>query len=265
MPEIRIDDIKMYYEEAGSGEPLVLITGLAGSHRDWYLQFPFFAGKFRTVVMDNRGVGRTDKPKDGYSVRRFADDIAALMDHLKIGSAHVVGLSLGGMIAQELALSHPSRVRRLILCATNCGRKHSVAASQEVMDTLTETAGLTFEEVIRQTLPILFTERYMKDQPQEVEKYVQSKLTYPKQSFHSYFGQLQAAMEFDSYHRLPEIEHDTLVLTAGGDVLVPPENSDILADRIPGARKVVFEDGGHMFNIEVAERFNDEVLGFVAG
>ncbi len=264
MPKAQIDDIQVYYEEAGSGEAVVFITGLAGIYRDWRLQAPYFSRHYRTIVLDNRGVGRTDKPKDGYSIRRFADDTVGLMDHLKVERAHVVGLSMGGMIAQEMALSYPSRVDRLALCVTNCGQSHAVLPEQEVLDVITNPTGKTYEDIVRQSLPILFTERYLQEMKDEVETYVQDKLDSPRQTFHSYNGQLQAAMEFDSYDLLPRIAHHTMVLTASGDVLVPPANSKVLADRIPNSRLYIFEEGGHMFNIERSEEFNQVVLEFLS-
>lgn len=263
MPTTKIDDIKVYYEDAGSGDALVFISGLAGTHKDWRLQAPFFSRHFRTVVFDNRGVGMTEKPRDGYSIGRFAEDAVRLMDHLKIERAHVVGLSMGGMIAQEMALSHPSRLKRLVLCATHCGANHAVKPPQESIDAITKIAGLTFEQIIRQSLPIVFTEPFMRDHPQEVEKYVQDKLNSPRQTFQSFNGQIQAAMEFDSYHRLHQIEHDTLVLTAQSDILVLPENSRILAEKIPRSRLIALPEGGHLLNIEAADKFNQTLLDFL--
>lgn len=263
MPKVQVDDIQMYYEERGSGKPLVLITGLSGILKDWRLQTLFFSKRFRTVIFDNRGVGKSDKPKNGYSIRRFADDTVGLMDYLKIERAHILGLSMGGMIAQEIALHHPTRVDHLILCATNCGSKHSVMPAKEILNIITQNAGLTFEEIVRKSLPILFTKTFMRDQPQEVEKFVQDKLNYPTQTFHAFQGQLMAVMDFDSFDRLSQIDLPTLILAARGDVLVPPRNSEILAQKIRKSKLIIFKKGGHMFNIEIAKKFNEIVLGFL--
>src|SRR5215475_11467840 len=118
MPKIRVGDIEMYYVEAGAGEPLVLIMGYGADHLAWGFQLPEFAAKYRVIVFDNRGAEQTDSPDYPYTTRMMADDTAGLMSALRIERGHVVGVSMGGMIAQELALNHPQRVRSLQLHCT---------------------------------------------------------------------------------------------------------------------------------------------------
>src|SRR5438093_13182896 len=117
MATVRVNGIEVYYEEHGSGEPLLLIMGLGANAEGWYGQVPAFSREFRLIAFDNRGAGRSEKPNEPYTMRQLADDAAGLLDALEIGSAHVFGVSLGGMIAQELVLSHPPRVRALVLGA----------------------------------------------------------------------------------------------------------------------------------------------------
>src|SRR5262245_31254254 len=118
MSTAQINGIDVYYEEQGSGEPLLLIMGLAADSMAWMFQLPDFAKQYRTIVFDNRGVGRTSKPAGPYSIPQMADDAKGVLDALDIRRAHVVGVSMGGMIAQELTLRHPERVRGLVLACT---------------------------------------------------------------------------------------------------------------------------------------------------
>jgi pimeloyl-ACP methyl ester carboxylesterase len=130
MPFQRVNGIQIYYEEHGKGDPLLLIQGLGYPSGMWFLQIPALARNFRTIVFDNRGVGRTDKPDEEYSIPLMASDAAGLLHALGIKKAHVVGVSLGGYIAQELALSQPDLVDRLVLLATSCGGPEYVELTQ---------------------------------------------------------------------------------------------------------------------------------------
>src|ERR1044071_6561394 len=118
MPSVRVGEISMYYIEAGRGEPLVLVMGLGAGHLAWGFQVPAFAERYRVIAFDNRGAGQTDAPDHPYTTRMMADDTVGLMDALGVERAHVLGVSMGGMIAQEIALDHPDRVRSLQLHAT---------------------------------------------------------------------------------------------------------------------------------------------------
>jgi len=121
MPQLRSNGINLYYEEHGSGDPLLLIMGFTVSSVGWHWNIPTFAQEFRTIVFDNRGGGQSDKPDEPYTMTMFADDTAGVLDNLGIDQAHVFGISMGGMIAQEFALRHPQRVKTLVLGCTNCG------------------------------------------------------------------------------------------------------------------------------------------------
>ncbi len=265
MPAVKVNDINIYYETYGDGEPLILVMGLGGSLEWWFLQVPALSGHYRVVAFDNRGSGRSDKPDIPYTMEMMAKDMAGLMDALGIASAHIFGISMGGMIAQHFALLYPQRVVTLILGATTVGGTHSVppdAESMKVLFDLERMQSLPPEERFRETLPFIFSQDFIhKSQPviQQLAVRMSQHITPP----HGYMRQAQAIMGHDTYDRLPGIKVPVLVIAAEEDRMVPVENSRIIASRIPDAELVVFEKAGHGFNIELADEVNRTVLDFL--
>jgi len=265
MAEAKVNDINIYYEIHGDGEPLVLIMGLGGTLEWWFLQVPALSRHYRVVAFDNRGSGRSDKPDIPYTMEMMAKDTAGLMDALGIPSAHIFGISMGGMIAQHVALLYPQRVKTLILGATTCGGSHSVSPDPESMKVLFDLERmqqLPPEERFREMLPFIFSQEFIESSRsvmQELAVRMSQYITPP----HGYMRQAQAIMGHDTYERLPEIKAPTLVIAAEEDKIVPVENSRIIASRIPGAELVVLERAGHGFNIELADEVNRAVLDFL--
>ena len=147
---------KLYWEEHGAGDPLLLIMGLGASLEAWDRIAPALAKKYRTILFDNRGVGRSDVPPGPYSLETMADDAAAVLDAADVPSAHVMGISMGGMIAQELALRHPRRVRKLILGCTSCGGREAVRADAEVAAALKARATMAREQAMWMMAPFIY-------------------------------------------------------------------------------------------------------------
>src|SRR5580698_6628843 len=145
MPYTTSDGTRIYWEESGSGEPLLLIMGLGYSHEMWHRTRPLMSAHYRTIVFDNRGVGKSDVPQGAYSIAQMAADAAAVLDAAGIQKAHVFGGSMGGMIAQEFALNYPERVNRLVLGCTACGGRTGIPAAQPVLDILMARARMTPE------------------------------------------------------------------------------------------------------------------------
>lgn len=156
MPKVRVNDIQMFYEVHGEGFPLIMIMGLTGNTNWWDPRWiQTLSEKFKIIAFDNRGAGRTDISDREYSIKLFADDTAGLMDALGIPRADVLGISMGGMIAQEFVLNYPEKVKKVVLCSTHCGGAKSVQASEEVLGTLTaDRSGVSVEEVARMTIPL---------------------------------------------------------------------------------------------------------------
>lgn len=251
---VTVGDLEMQYRVMGEGEPLVMIMGLTANMDTWEpALLERLAERYRVVVFDNRGAGRTGAPPGPFSMRLFADDTAGLMEALGLERAFVLGDSMGGMIAQEVALNHPEKVEKLVLCCTFCGGEQAVFPGPEVLAVLTDRTG-TPEDVIRRGLAIVFPDEWVESNPGQVEDFVRRALLHPI-SDENAERQGEAIFGFSTYDRLPQIGCPTLVACGTADVLVPPENSRTLADRIPGARLVEFPGGGHGFSAQFHDEF----------
>ncbi len=262
MATASIYGIEIYYEVHGSGEPLLLIMGLGANATAWYLQLPAFSGEYHVVAFDNRGAGRSEKPNEPYTMAQMADDAAGLLDALGIGSAHVFGVSLGGMIAQEVALRHPQRVRTLILGATMCGGPRATFAGPQLVQDFISLAGLPVEQAAEKGLALLYSDGFIaKNLRWLVHRALAvAHLTPPVYALQRQF---MAVVGFNTYERLPMIRVPTLVLTGTADKVIPAVNSRVLAEAIPSSRLVEFEGAGHGLLVEKAEAVNAAVLDFL--
>src|SRR5262245_58858147 len=267
MPTTTVRDVELYYEEHGQGDPLLCIMGFATDSTAWLLQTPAFAERYRTIVFDNRGVGRSSKPTGAYTIHGMADDAAALLDHLKIDRAHVLGLSMGGMIAQELALRHPDRVRKLVLAATfpepdaASEEKRKVVFTQ-MGGTITQDGEMKIDvaamnplDFFQHLLPLVFTPSFIQTELPKLMQMFSGALQYGF-SIEAIMGQMQAIRGHKTTDRLATIKAPTMVLTGDADRLISPANSAVLARSIPGARLVEIPGGSHAFNVEMPDRFN---------
>jgi len=263
MPKIKVNDIQMFYEVHGEGFPLIMIMGFTGNTSWWDPRWiQTLSEKFKVIAFDNRGAGRTDISDREYSIKLFADDTAGLMNALGIPQANVLGMSMGGMIAQELVLNYREKVKKLVLCATHCGGAKSVQASEEVLGTLTaDRSGVSAEEIARMTIPLLFTEDFLKNIP-GVEELVIEHISKNPISNEAFMRQMSAIMQFDTYDRLSQIKTPTLILHGKQDILIPPGNGAILGKAIPEARLVSFENSAHGL-IEETEEVLHAIVEFL--
>jgi len=262
MPYLKANEINIYYEIHGDGEPLLLLMGLGGGSSMWWQQVAAFSHSYTVVVIDNRGVGRTDKPDTAYTMDMLVLDALGVLNGLGMASVNVYGLSMGGMIAQELALSHPNSVSSMILGATSCGGIHSIAPQRETVRELLNVLNLPPKEVARVSAALTFSNSFIENHPDLVREWIMKGAVSPP-SPQGFKRQAEAIASFDSYDRLTQINVPTLVLAGTGDRILPVENSRILASRIPNAELVLFEGAGHGYLWEAADEANQVVLDFL--
>jgi 3-oxoadipate enol-lactonase len=261
LPSIQTDRLKMYYEVHGEGDPLLLIRGLGSTCDGFKSQVEGLSPYFRIISFDNRCVGRSDQPQKSFTIGDMADDTAALLDSLGVASTHVFGVSLGGMVAQELALRHPTRVRRLALACTHAGPRTAARSPEWAVRLFTESRDMPRSDALKHSVPLLFSRKTVEERPELVDETlaVMADNNQPKSS---YLLQLGAVMLHDTLDRLEQITHPTLVLTGTEDTLVDPDNSRMIAQRIPTARLVEFDETGHVFFTEKAAEVNRALIEF---
>jgi len=265
VPIIKVDDIQIYYEIHGNGEPLLLIMGYGSNSGHWLAILDKLAKEHRVIIFDNRGTGRSDKPDIPYTAKMMTGDIIGLLDAIGIGATNVLGVSMGGMIAQEFALSYPERIKSLILGCTSCGGPNAIPPSPEAMAFLfdPEQAKLSNEEKALATIPWLWNKDFIDKHPEAVKRYVAVTTEHPTPP-HSYTCQANFIMAFSSYDRLPGLKAPTLVICGTKDRLIQPENSKILASRIANAKLTIIENAGHGFMSDSAEESSKIILRFLS-
>jgi pimeloyl-ACP methyl ester carboxylesterase len=265
MPHASVNGRKVYYEVHGerAGVPLVLIMGLGGSYRGWLpLQVPDFSEQRRTVVFDNRGVGDTDQTPGPFTTADMADDTAGLIEALDFERADLLGAFMGGMIAQEVALRHPERVRRLALVGTYA---RPDAKRRMLLESWADMVRSGAPPDVRIRERLLWT---LQDETLEQVDLIEDMIRFFTRdgaplADDVFVQQCHACLAHDTHDRLREIRHPTLVICGRNDLLTPPKFHRELADEIPGARLVTLSFGAHLVMVESAQRFNQIVLQFI--
>jgi pimeloyl-ACP methyl ester carboxylesterase len=232
----------------GDADTCVMVQGLGLSSRFWFdLPERLVAGAdrpLRVVTMDNRGVGRSDRPRGPYAMRTLAGDVVAVLDAARVDRAYVVGISLGGMIAQHVAIRHPSRVRGLVLLATTAGLPYALPPGPRHLGTLLTLPIRSTRRIGRSLARLLLS---AKDAPRASELLAQwpALMHTDPTSLRVYYAQLAAVLGHSTGLRLRRVTCPTAVVTGDDDVLVPPYNSRVLAELVPGAHLEVLPDCGH--------------------
>jgi pimeloyl-ACP methyl ester carboxylesterase len=260
MPYAKVNGIKIYYEIYGNGDPLILIGGLGSQIQSWAVQIPIYSKRFRVIVFDNRGMGKSDKPDVPYTTELMADDAAMLLNTLGIESSHVAGKSMGGMIGQWLAIKYPEKVKKLVLGCTSASRDE---VGNEILRIGRETAtkmgmkavwlaaifwGYTREYIEKNLSSIKETLATIPEDPEALTGYIRQSFACEGHNTRELVGQIKAI---------------TLVMLGGNNLSASPRRSRELAELIPGAELKVFHGVGHGFWREKQEEVDRVVLDFL--
>lgn len=265
MPYLSCNGLVLRYRVTGTGPPLLLIRGLVRCG-DFWLDFEdALRPHFTVIVHDNRGTGGSSKPLPPYTTSRMADDSAALLAGLGFDHVDVFGLSLGGMIAQRLALRHPAAVRRLALGATSAGgRRHGRRPSLASLARLASVPFSSVEAANRMSAGLVLSKGYLRAHPEIEGRWLALLKRWPVPR-HAFLGQLGAAMSHRAGADLARLRHPTLVVSGDEDALIAPRNSELLARLIPGARLEWVRGAGHDFPTERPEEVAGLLRGFFYG
>jgi pimeloyl-ACP methyl ester carboxylesterase len=250
---------KIYWDAHGQGQPVLLIMGLGWASNMWHRTRPVLSTRFRTIAFDNRGAGRSDTPPSPYSIALLASDAAAVLDASGVERAHVIGASMGGMIAQEFALQYPNRVRSLILACTAPGGPRAVQADPEAIQLLFR-AGLSPEERAKAAVPFIYDSGTPRERIDHDLAVLSELYPHPE----GYMAQLQAIMAWEADSRLPNITTPTLVIHGENDLLVPSANGRLIAERIPGAKLVMLPHASHIFMTDQPAAAHQAFLQFLS-
>lgn len=251
------DGCQLHYEQYGHGAPVVLVHGLGSSTRDWEYQIPELASRYRVIALDVRGHGRSDKPRERYSISGFAEDVVALIDHLGLDSVHLVGISMGGMIGFQLAVDHPALLKSLTI--VNSGpevKPRSPRDYVEIARRWSLSRLLSLNTIAKALGKLLFP------RPEQVELRRKIEERWPQNDKRAYLASLDAIIGWGVRERLARITCPTLVISADRDY-TPVAQKQAYVDELPNARLLVIEDSRHATPLDQPQRFNSSLLAFL--
>jgi pimeloyl-ACP methyl ester carboxylesterase len=266
MPKAHANGIDIYYEIHGSGDPLILINGLGYDLWMWHKMVPGLAEHFQAIVFDNRGVGQTDKPEGPYTAQLLADDTAGLLEALGIPQAAVLGHSMGGFVAQALALSRPELVSKLILSATNFGGPHHIPVTPEALAVLTDMEADPIER-LRRGIVVSTAPGFAEEHPEIIDEWVAHRVENPilPEPYQAQIaiGMALMAEEASFEHRLKDVRAPTLILFGVDDKVVPPGNAELLAREIPHSTIKILPNAGHFYPFDATNAAVTAIVRFL--
>ena len=256
---------RIYYESFGKGPALLLIAGWGSSGLSWETSLlESLAQNHQVIALDNRGTGRSDKPRDDYSISLLAEDCIAVLNDAQVEHAHILGASMGGLIAQELVLNYQQRVSSMILCCTSCGWRNQIPESQLTF-AQTLLGGLGFvnrEERLKMRMELLFSKSFVEREWQRLNEHWMRLSKYPTPVY-AFRNQWEALRKYDCCNRLSEVRVPTLIMGGDLDRLNPVQRLTELSQRINGSQLQIFPGLGHGFIVETREEVQSRILAFL--
>ncbi|HJR84352.1 MAG TPA: alpha/beta hydrolase [Nitrososphaeraceae archaeon] len=259
--KIRVDDIEMAYKMFGNGPAILLINGYSAPLDFWDpLLINKLASNHTVITLDNRGIGNTSSGSKEFSIPQFAQDTVGLMDALKIDKADILGWSMGAMVAQELTISNPDKVNKLIIYASICGGNDSIPPKSEAINTFSNQTENTTER-LEKFLPLLFPEQWRIENPNLIQSLPRSTEISKVETLNL---QIKAITTWEgTCDRLNSITNPTMVLVGTDDVLTVPENSMLMASKITGSWLIQIEGGGHAVMMQYPEKVSSIIDFFL--
>jgi 3-oxoadipate enol-lactonase len=258
MPFVENLGARIFWDEQGSGAPLLLITGLGWPSGAWHRIRPILSKRYRTIAMDNRGAGQSDAGPMPYSITQMASDAVAVLNSARVNTAHIFGFAMGGMTAQEFSLQYPKKVRSLILGATSPGGPRAVHPGPGTIAILASRDSNP-DKFHWALSPFIYAPETPRQRMQEDLDAIHGGIA----NGQTYSAQLQAITSWEGYSRIAQINAPTLVIHGQDDRMVPLENAKLIAARIPGAKLLPIPHAGHMFMTDQPEAAQAALLEFL--
>ncbi|MDX6727622.1 MAG: hypothetical protein QOK49_2427 [Baekduia sp.] len=263
MPFARNGTVELHWESSGAGPAVLLIAGQGMTVEGWWATMPVLARSFRVIAFDHRDTGASSRVPWPYSVAQMAGDAVAVLDAAGERRAHVYGISLGSLVAQEMALRHPDRVRALVLGASSAGgfAAYKPSPTSFAQTFLMRAGTMGPEEAEWAAVPYTYAERTRRFHAERIATDIAHRLSSPPEPL-AFMHQAAAVASHDAYERLNQMTAPTLVVHGEQDVFVPPANALVLAEKIPGAQRRLWPDAGHMYTIDEPEA-DQEIARFL--
>lgn len=262
MPKKQVNGVNLYYELKGDGPPLAMIQGLGYSSKFWFNQVPELKQHFQLILFDNRDVGKSEMVGEQYEIEDMARDARELLRELGFNQVHLLGLSMGGYIAQQLAAGWPDVVDKLILVSTHAGGPEYLEVTGDLWEEILDVEGLTEREIYRKGYKYSVSEDFFGDE-EVIEKLVDMRVE-DAQPADAYQRQFQAASGFDMTNRLDQIKSDTLIIAGDEDRVVPTQFAEKLESDIPNSKLAVMDNAAHLVHLERPDRLNSLITDYLS-